>query len=674
MFPTYKTLHKLRYSFLSRILVQSPLIITVTLLLVLTSCSSNNDSTNGDKSIPPESSKITLTGISFENDGYELEVNETKTVNIYELYSDGSKVLLTSNLQWLSMSIDRNYYISLNNTDGIWNITGHSGGGITTLITSYRGFRSSTTIQVIPRIVSVDVTPTGRHVPVAYFEQYQAMANYNDGHIEDVTAQASWSVSDDVIATISNETDTAGLLTTSNFGVTEVIAEVSGITGRTSLTVPTALPFGRSYSIETGEPSPTIVDYGLPVVKINKQGNVGIIQITKTNGYSGFTSEISLSFYDRDKGWENVIVVDGELGYNPGAPLLSFNDSGDMMSVWRSADGIHTAFISGGLDIGAANIVSGSNDPDDTSLAINLIQDNHIGLLWTKDGVLDGNVRYSVFNKTTNSWGEPISVFPYHARPVDVSSNRVGDIILLASSNYDSTTNDFDLVGAFFDSNKKEWGNLANLKRLNAYGSEDGAIALNNHGVAVGLVAIDQGGNANDLVEFIYFSPENGWSTESALSSSVDIRWIKPSINDSGYAAVVWNDNARSYPVVTKQYSPLTGWGPEHTLAEGILGNIEAFTPIYLNNGEIIYTWKKNGGPLGYYHENIATQHFTPEDGWGDVKVLYELGMTGNPSIYWDKNSSDQIVISWQECCEYIPSQLGYFLSHHNYVHLYYEF
>jgi len=50
------------------------------------------------------------------------------------------------------------------------------------------------------------------------------------------------------------------------------------------------------------------------------------------------------------------------------------------------------------------------------------------------------------------------------------------------------------------------------------------------------------------------------------------------------------------------------------------------------------------------------------------------LGMTGNPSIYWDKNSSDQIVISWQECCEYIPSQLGYFLSHHNYVHLYYEF
>lgn len=649
-----------------------PFVMLVAVLSLQTGCSSGDASNNGTPVYPgPPASK--LIGISFELDSYALEVDEVKTLNLYATYSDNSKALLSSDELGLSLQLDKNSYISLNNTGNTWEITGHMGGGTTTLTASYDGFSASSTVQVVTHIVSIDISLPDRYVPIDFYEIYTAKANYNDGQVEDVTSIASWSVADDTIAAFYSDPNSPGVLLTSSFGSTEVMAQVGDIVGKTTVTVPQAIPFGRSYPIyNPGDIRPTLVAYGLPILKINELGDVGVIQEKSSSVY-----EMAFMYYNKTDGWGATTVVDGDIGYNPGSPLLSMNDVGDMAGAWNSADGIHSAFKPHGVDASTAVLVTGSDDPNDAVLENNMIGQDHIGLLWTKDNVMDGNVRYSVFDKSSNTWGNPISVLSSYAIPKDVSINRAGDIILLAGINSDPNTYDYDLVGTYFDANTKRWSSYSFLMRLNSYSNNVVAIALNDSGAAVGLATIDQGVGNNDLVNYIYFSPENGWSTKSELVSSTDVFEAKIGINDSGYATAVWNENAGTYPVVAKQYSPVTGWGPEHTLTEGVVGNPHFYSPIYLNSGEIIYSWEKPHGPLGYYHSVVAAQHYTPDNGWGKVKTIFELGMIGNTGgIFYDKNKNDEIVISWPECCEYVPDPVlgGWFLSEHDYVHLYYNF
>jgi hypothetical protein len=674
MFSRDKMKHTLCILRYRRLFSQLPIVMMAAALSLQVACSSGNSSNKGSPvNSNPNPTATILTGITFEFESYTLEVDEVKILNIYATYSDNSQVLLSSNEPGLSLQLNENGYISLNNTSNSWEITGHLGMGTTTITASYDGFSASSTVQVLTHIVSIDISPPDRYIPIDFYEIYTANANYNDGRVEDVTALASWRVADDTLAAFSNDPNSVGVLLTRNFGTTEVMAQVGDIVGNTTVTIPEAIPFGRSYPIyHPGSFQPTIVEYGLPILKLNELGNVGVIQQKSSSIY-----EMAFMYYDKMDGWGTTTVVSGDVGYNPGAPLLSMNDVGDMAGAWSSADGIHSAYKPQGVDTSSAVLVTGSDDPDDSVLINNMIGLEHIGLLWTKDNVMDGNVRYSVFDTSSNTWGDPVSVLPSYAVPKDVSINRDGDIVLLAGINSDPTTLDYDLVGIYFDANTKQWSSYSFLMRLNIYSNKVVAIALNNNGVAVGLATSDQDVGSNDLVNYIYFTPGNGWSTESEVVTSMDIIRAKIGINDSGYATAVWNENAGTYPVVATQYSPLTGWGSEHTLAEGVRGNLHFYSPIYLNSGEIIYSWEKPHGPLGYDHSIVAAQHYTPDNGWGDVKSIYELGMIGNPGgIYYDKNKNDEIVISWPECCEYVPDPVlgGWFLSQHEYVHLYYNF
>ncbi len=92
----------------------------------------------------------------------------------------------------------------------------------------------STTLTVTPPIlVSIAVTPTNPGIAKGATEQFTATGTFSDGSMSDLTASASWSSSNPMVASVS----ATGLATGAATGVTTVAASVNSITGSTLLTV-----------------------------------------------------------------------------------------------------------------------------------------------------------------------------------------------------------------------------------------------------------------------------------------------------------------------------------------------------------------------------------------------------------------------------------------------------
>ena len=132
------------------------------------------------------------------------------------------------------------------------------------VITARSGpFRGTTFLTVTPKLNSVTVTPAGQTIPEGTTLQFTATGNYSDGSTADLTSQATWSSTDQTIATIVP----GGLATAANFntGTTTIQATYNpgtgNVTGSTGLTVgPAALASisvtPRNPQVPKGTPQP----------------------------------------------------------------------------------------------------------------------------------------------------------------------------------------------------------------------------------------------------------------------------------------------------------------------------------------------------------------------------------------------------------------------------------
>ncbi|MEL0027812.1 MAG: Ig-like domain-containing protein, partial [Perlucidibaca sp.] len=101
-------------------------------------------------------------------------------------------------------------------------------------------YEDSTTLTVTAvELVSVQVTPTNPDVAKGLKQQFTAMATYSDNSVVDVTQDSNtvWSSSDEAVATVSNATDTKGLVGTVNTGSSEIKAVFGGQTGSSTINV-----------------------------------------------------------------------------------------------------------------------------------------------------------------------------------------------------------------------------------------------------------------------------------------------------------------------------------------------------------------------------------------------------------------------------------------------------
>jgi phospholipase C len=162
-------------------------------------------------------------------------------------YTDNSTRDLTSSALWAS---------SLASVAAIANTGFATSASVGTTIISATsgGITGSAVLTVTPAaLVSITVTPTAPSAPLGTTQQFTALGAYTDNSTQDLTQSAHWSSSNALVATISNNSGTAGLASALATGTTTVNATSGPITGSASFTVtPAAL---ASISISPQTPS-----------------------------------------------------------------------------------------------------------------------------------------------------------------------------------------------------------------------------------------------------------------------------------------------------------------------------------------------------------------------------------------------------------------------------------
>ena len=89
-----------------------------------------------------------------------------------------------------------------------------------------------------PELVGIDVSPATASIAVSDTQQFTATGTYSDSTTADLTGDATWSSSDDGVATVSP----SGLATGVSAGPATISASTGSISGSASLTVTEALP------------------------------------------------------------------------------------------------------------------------------------------------------------------------------------------------------------------------------------------------------------------------------------------------------------------------------------------------------------------------------------------------------------------------------------------------
>ncbi|WP_076407515.1 Ig-like domain-containing protein [Shewanella sp. UCD-KL12] len=102
--------------------------------------------------------------------------------------------------------------------------------GVTDISIDYMGMKQTTTLTVTDAVISgLQVTPKNLQKPQGTRGQYRAIANYTDGHTEDVTSTATWSSANPSIVSIITSGSSGGYATANEVGTTNIQAVYAGL-------------------------------------------------------------------------------------------------------------------------------------------------------------------------------------------------------------------------------------------------------------------------------------------------------------------------------------------------------------------------------------------------------------------------------------------------------------
>ena len=130
------------------------------------------------------------------------------------------------------------------NVDANGRTTGTAAGN-SEVIATLDGLSASSNLSVINAVlVEVSVLPPEQVSLIDMDRQFYAIARYDDGHLQDVTADVSWASSDSVVATV----DDSGLASSRSQGSSNITATLQTLSGDASLAVLNATPVAFSVS------------------------------------------------------------------------------------------------------------------------------------------------------------------------------------------------------------------------------------------------------------------------------------------------------------------------------------------------------------------------------------------------------------------------------------------
>jgi uncharacterized protein YjdB len=142
-------------------------------------------------------------------------------------YSDGSTQNLTSSVTWFSS----NAAVAGISAGGV--VTALSAGA-STITATLSGVSGTATVTVSAKtITSISITPDTQTLVLDSTQQFEAVAMYNDGSVQDITTTANWQSSEPSFAQVSS----SGMVTAVAAGTTSVSASSGSVAGSTSVTV-----------------------------------------------------------------------------------------------------------------------------------------------------------------------------------------------------------------------------------------------------------------------------------------------------------------------------------------------------------------------------------------------------------------------------------------------------
>lgn len=199
--------------------------------ITLTACggvSTSNSSSTSTKGGPP-------TSISLTPRTAALAVGVTQQLLATGNYGNGTTQDLTTQVAW-SSSDTKVVTVQTGQTNpGVITAVASGSATITATLQGVNGTSAITVNAVTP--TSISLTPNTATIVVGVTQQLQASAKFNNGTVQDVTSQASWSSSDAAAATVQTGQTSPGLVTGVSAGTATITATFSGINGTAAVTV-----------------------------------------------------------------------------------------------------------------------------------------------------------------------------------------------------------------------------------------------------------------------------------------------------------------------------------------------------------------------------------------------------------------------------------------------------
>ncbi|MCA2976882.1 MAG: Ig-like domain-containing protein [Myxococcaceae bacterium] len=219
-------------------------------------------------------------------------------LSVTGVFTDGSTQDLSNQAVW---STSNAAVASVSNAPGFEGVVQALSLGPVVLSADAAGHTGTLALVVsAPALQFVQVNPVGPSVSAGLSERLTATGVYSDSTTLDLTAQVTWSSSDEAVASVSNAAGLRGTVTGGAIGNATITATMAGVSGNTTVTVtPSVLQ-----ALQVTPPS-TTRPKGLPV------------QLTATALFSdGSTQDLSgqVSWTTSDDGVVSVSNAPGSVG------------------------------------------------------------------------------------------------------------------------------------------------------------------------------------------------------------------------------------------------------------------------------------------------------------------------------------------------------------------------
>jgi hypothetical protein len=150
-------------------------------------------------------------------------------------YNDGSTQDLTSAVHW---STSDGTIATISNTSGTYGVASSVAVGSVTITATSGSISGTAQLSITPAaLVSISVTPANQMIALGQTQQFAATGTYTDKSTKDITTNVTWTSSSATVATISNNTGSIGLATSTGTGSVTITATIGAVFGTTGMTV-----------------------------------------------------------------------------------------------------------------------------------------------------------------------------------------------------------------------------------------------------------------------------------------------------------------------------------------------------------------------------------------------------------------------------------------------------